>query len=663
MEQTEKRAPKSKRVLLWSVAAIAVIAAAGVVGGKIMLEKTVKASLENSGATAGSVDVDFMGRVHLSDVSVPFENDRTLHIASLEARPEFLFMSGLVDASDIEVDAGETQVLVPSLKIEDAGLNRAFVNAVTNKNGLTPSERVEKFSAARIAASKIDVVQSFESSEQKTTYSDVVFNDVLNGHVGSYSASEMKTETQLALPETHSGDMTPEVTNVALHAIEGQNIDAPFLVRVYTEAKSTGEDNAARQVYGPVSAKNLVMDSQDVHITFDTLSSDGFAMRLADQPVLDTLDQLQAAATSSSLSEEDEQRLGLQALSLVDVLGNGNIEISGIEATTAAEPDARFKIADLAFSLKDLTMNFALDGLSLQEGTNSVTLKKASWSDLSLAPTLSGLRDFLESGADAPVSKTALLPAFGTLKMTDYAVHLQPGDETEPGLEIDEPVNFTLKDSSLSLTEPFNGIPTNIQLSIDGLNIDLSDNADNQFIAVLRQLGYDNVVLSENIQAHWDQADEQLVIDDITFGGNDMGRVSLSGVLGGFGEAFFSGDESAIQMAVLGLNAREVKLKLENSGLFSKGLKFYADQNDMSEEQAKTVLAMMPSILSQAVAVDDPGVKTIVDAVSAFIADPKMLEVTVTAKSDQGIGAPAIMSATMDPAAILDQVDITATAE
>lgn len=668
MEHKEKSSRKAGRGLLWSVAAIAVIAAAGVVGGKVMLEKTVKTSLENSGASAASVKVGYNGRVTLSDVTIPLENDHAMHIAAVEARPAFLFVSGMVDAQDIEIDAGEAVVTVPSVKIEDAALNRAFLAAVTGENELTMAERAEHLSAGHIEVSKIDVVQSLEGVKQTTTYSDVVLNDIVAGQVGSYSASGMETRMNMALFDADAdAESVPEdLMTVSMGAVEGQDIDIPFIVKVYTEAKPADGDNAPQMAYGPLSVKDFVMDVEgEARVTYEEMSSDGFSMRLADTPLLDLVEAIQAVSERGSPTPEEVQELGLDALSVAGVIAKGDIQISGIGMTTAAQPDLDFAIDKLSMTIDDMVLGFSLDGLDISSGDDSITLGSASWTDLSLTPTLDELRKFLEAGPEGAgnFTGTAFLPDLGTFKMTDYAVNLNPTDDEESGFDVDEPVNFTMKDTTIVMRAPFNGIPTDIRFSIDGLNLNIADNEDSPAVETLKKLGYEDVTLSQNIQAHWDRDNNALIIDDISFSGVDMASIALSGTLGGFGEEFFSGDKFTMQAALFGLTAHEVKLRLENSGLFARALKFYADENDMSEEQAKMALAMLPSIAAATVADDDPGVQAVIEAVSAFVANPNTLEVSVKAKSEEGIGAPALIGAAMDPESLLSEVDITATAE
>jgi hypothetical protein len=60
VEQATSGKRKGGRKALWAAVAIIAIAAAGAVGYKITLEKTINAQLERRGGKAASVSADFL---------------------------------------------------------------------------------------------------------------------------------------------------------------------------------------------------------------------------------------------------------------------------------------------------------------------------------------------------------------------------------------------------------------------------------------------------------------------------------------------------------------------------------------------------------------------------------------------------------------------------
>ncbi|WP_174801255.1 hypothetical protein [Martelella limonii] len=659
MEEKAKGTRKAGRILLWSVAAIAVIAAAGAVGGKVMLEKTVADSIAKSGATAASVKADLIGHVHVTDLTLPIEEGQSLHVASVEARPEFLFLTGMIEASDLSFKSELYDVTVPNLKVENAGLNREFLAAMDENSALTPAERVERISAGQITIPQIDAKQNIEGIAQTTTYSDVVLKDIVNGHVGSYAAGEMRA--QVTPPTGEDAPALPLSTTISIESIEGQDIDGPFLARIYTETSAGEDKNEPRLVYGPVSAKNFVMTMDEESISYGALKSSGFWMRLPEVPFFETVQALQESAQTQDMTDEQKQRLGLQVLSLIDTISKGDMEVSDMRVTSSEEPDMSFKIDRMAVAMDELVFDTEVEGVDIRAGDDFFTLQKATSSGFSFVPTMEAVRALIEAGPEGQdrLEVSAFMPAFGTITMTDYAVSATP--DTENGFGVDETLEMSLKDFSVVFDEPFKGIPTGIHFAMDQLKIKLTDEK-NEAVQIFRKMGYEEVTMSENIALRWDRAEKQLAIEDITLSGEDIGSISLAATIGNFGEEFFSGDKDLVQAAAFALTVHEISMELENDGLFSRALKLYADDKGISEGDAASIVALTLSVAAESLG-DDQTILPVIDAVSAFIADPKTLAIAIKAKSDQGIGMPALMTAAMAPASLLQQVDISASAE
>ncbi|MGG2474395.1 hypothetical protein ACNVD4_03435, partial [Rhizobium sp. BR5] len=71
MEQVNTQTGKGRRKALWATVATIAVAAAGVVGGKTFYQAKVSELVARSGATAGSVEVDFLGKIHVRDLTLP----------------------------------------------------------------------------------------------------------------------------------------------------------------------------------------------------------------------------------------------------------------------------------------------------------------------------------------------------------------------------------------------------------------------------------------------------------------------------------------------------------------------------------------------------------------------------------------------------------------
>ncbi|NOV17557.1 hypothetical protein E5S70_15950 [Ensifer adhaerens] len=224
-------------------------------------------------------------------------------------------------------------------------------------------------------------------------------------------------------------------------------------------------------------------------------------------------------------------------------------------------------------------------------------------------------------------------------------------------------VKFSLKSYEAALGKPYNGIPTDIRIVYEDLSVPMPPDAKDETFEQLRKLGYDKLTLSAGVEGHWDEAGKSFVIKDISLGGEGMGSVSLSGVLAGVSNDLFSADTIRMQTAALGVTARELKLRIEDKGLFDKALTLYARQNDMTAEQARGMLVLVGSTMLQQFVADQPKLQSVAGAASTFLGRAGTFTLSVKSKDAAGIGAIELMTASDDPAGFLERLDIEAKAE
>jgi len=243
----------------------------------------------------------------------------------------------------------------------------------------------------------------------------------------------------------------------------------------------------------------------------------------------------------------------------------------------------------------------------------------------------------------------------------DDAAQASTEETSVPSLP--ERIQFAMKSYEVALNKPYNGIPTDVRVAYEDMSLKVPAQGSDEFYQQLRKLGYDRLIISSNFEANWDEANQNLIIKDISISGKDMGSVSMSGLMGGFTKEFFSGDKVMTQVALLGLKARQVNLKIEEKGLIAKGLKMYAEENNMSEDEVRSTVSLIAAAALQELTADQPQLQDVVAAFSAFLAKPNIFELVVKAKTDKGIGALEMVAASQDPLTLLDKVDIEAKTE
>ncbi len=682
MEQAKNGTRKGGRKALWAAVAVIAIAAAGLTGYKITLENTITSQLEKRGGKASSVEADFLGRIHLRDVTLPLKDGSNVRIASVDGRPKFLFLTGMLNASGIDTEIGNYKVSIPSVAIEDANFDTAMLKDTFGNSGLTLPDRVGRFSAKRLTAQEIKVVQTVANNEQNIVYKDVALEDINLGKVARYTAGGTIFDFTIQVPGEDGEKVTDKMTGT-MGAAEGKDIDGVFLARLYTE-KAGPDDKEAKPVYGPFSAKNIVMKTKDANFSYDEIRSNGFTARMPAVPFTETLEKLQSLENADELSQEETRELILQLSSLFDTIGKGDVEMLGMKIEPTDSSKGKGSIERVAVAFDNQKMDATIKGLAFSEGQDYMKMEEASLKGFSWATSVEALKKFAALNEDEVENFpfTTMLPEFGTLRVVgiDADLPYEKSEDVDAGEEnadegeqaateessvpsLPERIQFAMKNYEVALNKPYNGIPTDVRVAYEDMSIKVPTQADDEFYQQLRKLGYDSLTMSSNFEASWDEANQDLIIKDISISGKDMGSVSMSGLMGGLTKEFFSGDKVMMQVALLGLKAKQVNLKVEEKGIIANAIKIYAEEKDMSEDEVRGTMSLMAAAALQELAAEQPQLQDVATAFSTFLAKPNIFELTVKSKAEKGIGALEMVAASQDPTLLLDKVDIEAKAE
>lgn len=667
MGQAETRT--GKRAALWAAVALIAIAAAGMTGYKIVAERTMSGMIAERGGKVGNVEADFLGRIHLRDVKLPLKDGSEVHIAAIDGRPEIFFLKGMLEVAGLQLKTKLGSVEVPQATVQEANLSYGTTTEIFGGRGDLPlSKRIELFAARRVVAPEILVTQTVGGSEQKLVYRNVVSEGIADGRVSRFSAEGASFEFGVDGNGGEAGGKK-RLTG-SLGPMTVQDMDAAYLARLYTE-KAGPQDKEAKPVYGPSSVKDIVFSDGEARFGYAEIRSSGISMAMTDQPLLETLNALSAVSAPDELPPAERQAYFTRILSIIDMTKKADIEMLGLNMEVPAKDGdkgkkIKFATDRLAIQLDGQTLDATLNGLSMAEGESHFKISEAALSGFSWSPTFKALEQMvaLDEQQLESFPFTTLLPEFGTVRLAGIDADL-PGSvengETSPSTA--ERVRFSLKEYEAALTKPRNGIPTDIRVSYQDLTVPVPANIEEKTLAELRKLGIDELVLSSSLEAAWDEAQQALVIKEISTSLKDLAGFSFSGVMGGVSGDFFSGDEAKMRVALFGLTAREAELEIEDKGLAAKGLKAYAEQNGMTEDQARGMLTMTSSVVLQQFADEEPRLQDVADAVSKFIAKPGTFTLTVKSKSPSGLGALELAVASQNPLLLLDRVDIEAVAE
>lgn len=667
MEQENTGTGKGRRRALWAAVAIIAIAAAGVIGGKTFYEAKVKELVARSGATAGSVEVDFLGKIHVRDLTLPLEDGKNIKIAAIDGRPKLPFLDGAIDMNTIDIDVPTGKISMAQARIENAAFDKP---GQVGENGGSLARRIERFAAARISTPEVTFTQSVATSEQKTVYKNLALSEIAGGRIARYSIDNGSYDIKMQLPDS-DGAMKDKHMVVSTGAIAGQDIDVAYLARLYTE-KAGPEDKEAKPLYGPLSVKAVSFSEGDGHFSYDEIRSDGFTARMPSEPLLDTLKALTTTQDPDTLSPQERQALFTKAVSILDMIGKSNMQLIGFKADAPDEKEgAAGKRVKAAIDRIDMQMDsrkldFGMNGMSIGDGDGRIEVAEASLKGFDWSSTIKGISEIiaLDETQIETFQFNRLIPELGRVRLgginVDMAAPEKPEEETAG---TPERIKFSLKNFEMGLTKPFNGIPTDIEIRQDELTLPIPADSTEEVFVEARKLGLETLAFSYGLAAGWDEPNSNLVIRDISLSSKDFGSVNFAGLVSGFTEEFFSFDVNRAQAALFGLAGREVKLTIKDEGLMAKAIKLYALQNDMTEDQVRATLTLVASVMLQQVTAEQPKLQSAVEALVHFISTPGTLTVTVKSTGVNGLGIFDLVAASEDPMGLLDKVDIQATAE
>lgn len=671
MEQENIQTGKGRRRALWAAVAIIAVAAAGVIGGKTFYEAKVKELVARSGATATSIEVDFLGKIHVRDLTLPLEEGRNIKIAAIDGRPKLPFLDGALDMNTIDIDVPTGKISVAQARVENAAFQKP---AQAEGNGGSLPRRIERFAATSISTPEVTFTQSVATTEQKTVYRNLALSEIAGGRIARYSIDNGSYDIKMQLPDSE-GAMKDKHMVVSTGAIAGQDIDVAYLARLYTE-KAGPDDKEAKPLYGPLSIKAVSFSEGDGHFSYDEIRSDGFTARMPSEPLLDTLKALTATKDPDQLPPEERQALFAKVVSILDMFGKSNMQLIGFkvdapdEKEGAAGKRVKATIDRIDMQMDSRKLDFGMNGMSIGDGDGRIEVAEASLKGFDWSSTIKGISEIiaLDETQMETFQFNRLIPELGRVRVGGINVDIAAPEKTEEETEEEtagtpERIKFSLKNFEMGLTKPFNGIPTDIEIRQDELTLPIPADSTEEVFVEARKLGLETLAFSYGLAAGWDEPNSNLVIRDISLSSKDFGSVNFAGLVSGFTEEFFSFDVNRAQAALFGLAGREVKLTIKDEGLMAKAIKLYALQNDMTEDQVRATLTLVASMMLPQVAAEQPKLQNAVQALVQFISKPGTLTVTVKSTGANGLGIFDLVAASDNPMGLLDKVDIQATAE
>jgi hypothetical protein len=280
----------------------------------------------------------------------------------------------------------------------------------------------------------------------------------------------------------------------------------------------------------------------------------------------------------------------------------------------------------------------------------------------SFQSTLDGLKSLSDKPLKDidPADMRALMPTIGTMRFSGLDFDVPNTRETKEPKP--ENIRFTVKDIEVTADKPVNGVPTDLRMAMQNMSFAVPPDTTENGLKDLAAMGYKALDLSFLTAASWNEPGSELLVREVSLSGADMGRATLRGVLGNVGKDVFNPDSAVALVALVGATAKTLDLTVENKGLFERAIAEAARKQKRSPDDLRREYGIAAAVAAPAILGSSPSAKSLGQAIARFIAKPGRLSISAKTKDPAGLGIADIASLG-EPAAILDRLEVTATAE
>ena len=408
------------------------------------------------------------------------------------------------------------------------------------------------------------------------------------------------------------------------------------------------------------------LDRQQLHALF---AADGA------QPLHERLAALSARAvnvpelTAEWSSTEGRQTVSVRDLSLQNVVAGKAARVSASEVTSEGAFIASVAIGSLG--LTDL--NFAMAARIYADGARpsdkdadaiagsldltaiGVRTRKGSTvhADRFSVNTLRALPGSSLGGEAEPGEVQRYISGVGTASLTGLNADLASGETVSDRFKI------SVKRASLATEHPYNGMPTDVALTVDDFELLLPENAETSSARDLREMGYETMHGSLQAAGSWNEAASEMV-GDITLRVREAGSIGLRATIGNVTKETFASTPAVAEAASNKATFKAFAVSVSNDRLFERYLAIEARRQNRPPDDIRADLAVQSAAAVASILSVFPDAVVVAKAIVDFIKRPGELDLAIKAKARNGIAWADLIAALPVPSDIAAKLSIAA---
>ncbi|MDF1778801.1 MAG: hypothetical protein P1V13_22485 [Rhizobiaceae bacterium] len=480
---------------------------------------------------------------------------------------------------------------------------------------------------------------------------DLMLKGLLDGRLAEYSEGGSSQETILEGPD---GKPFRDKSQTGQTTLMG--LDYIALVDLLN---SDGTDNQEYRPYiDRLEVQNQQTDNGLQAIGIKRLGLEGLSIRPPETNMMAIADALFLAVTKQS--EPDEMLVKKALIAAFDLYRSFSVKRLYVEELTASSnlPDFMFgfdvgRIEGLDISSNGLNTMSVRD-VDVKSGANQIASIGGFHIGPIEYPAYGPIRDYIADfdvdGKPDPMAVARLFtPTSMAFELSDlFAINPETGSD------------IRLDHYALELNSTLPPVPTTLDMSIHGWEMPLSDLKQPDVAAMLQLMGLEKIRLSQNLSLRWDEASEDLIVEDVMIDVGDIATVRASVRLGGVPRALFENPDQAeqiLQTAIFTASFKSAAFELVDDGGLKAALSVAAMSQNMPEEIIVEVgLKQLEAELAKIGNAEFSSM--ILAAVAEFLEDPQSLR--IVAAPENPVAAVALMgAATMAPQEIPELLNLS----
>jgi hypothetical protein len=280
--------------------------------------------------------------------------------------------------------------------------------------------------------------------------------------------------------------------------------------------------------------------------------------------------------------------------------------------------------------------------------------------DFDLSRTLAAMADAARTGDLDMKDRNPrdVLPTLGQIQIAGIDADIP--DKTGKGNSPDGTrILMKLGRLDIGMRNFVDGVPSALSATLQNLTVPLPKRPMDKNLQQFADLGIDKIDLTSGFDIAWNEATQEIGINDLSMSMPSLGALNIKGSLGNATKDLFSSNLALIQASALGVVAKSLEVHFNNAGGVEKAIALQAKRAGQSAQQVKQMLIAGAAIGIPAILGDHPAARVVANAVTKFLAEPKNLSISARAPAGLGVADVAGIS---NPQDILRKLDVSAEA-